>query len=159
MDCITTANFLVIVNRVPKGRIVPSRGLRQGYSLSPYLFLLCAKGLSALINQAEADGTIMGFACRRTCPKVSYLFFADDSLLFCPARKEECRLIKTLFSVYEQASSQVVNKAKSSIMFNPHVKPDLRADLQQELGVDGSGGHEKYLGLPSLIGKKQEGRL
>ena len=49
MECITTVSYSILVNEEPKGLIVPSRGLRQGDHLSPYLFLFCAEGLNALL--------------------------------------------------------------------------------------------------------------
>jgi hypothetical protein len=57
MECIRTVQYSVLLDGVPKGFIIPSRGLRQGDPLSPYLFLLCAEGLSALMRkQALWDG-------------------------------------------------------------------------------------------------------
>lgn len=53
MLCVTKVNYLVLVNRKLISSIEPSRELRQGDPLSPYLFLICVKGLSALINTAE----------------------------------------------------------------------------------------------------------
>ena len=129
MDYIYTPSFLALANSVPKGNIIPHKRLRQGCPLSSYLFLLCAEGLSSLISRAEVEGSIMGFACKRTCPKVSHLFFADDSLLFCRAKRDECRAVKNLLGVYERASEQVVNGGKSSIMFSPNVTTDQRLEL------------------------------
>ena len=39
-------------------------------------------GLQSLIHQAEVDGHIRGVGICRNGPKVSHLFFADDSVLF-----------------------------------------------------------------------------
>jgi len=53
MMCVTTVSYSVLLNGEPKGRIVPTRGLRQGDSISPYLFLSCAEGLSAMLRKVE----------------------------------------------------------------------------------------------------------
>jgi len=90
MKCVTTVSYSVKINGKPKGHIVPSRGIKQGDPLSPYLFLLCAEGLSALIKKEVENGRLGGVAACRRGPKISHLFFADDSLIFCRASLEEC---------------------------------------------------------------------
>lgn len=73
MMCVTTVLYLVLINEEPKGRITPSRGLRQGDPISPYLFLLCVKGLTATLKKEEAAGHIKGIAVCRGAPRISHL--------------------------------------------------------------------------------------
>lgn len=81
--CIRTVSFSVLVNGEPHGLFQPNRGLCQGDPLSPYLSLLYTESLHFLIKQAENAGSIRGVSLCKDGPKVSHLFFADDSLLFC----------------------------------------------------------------------------
>ena len=75
----------ILVSGEPRGNFTPKRGLCQGDPLSPYLFLLCAEGLHSLLQQAESSGAIKGVSLCSAAPKISHLFLADDSLLFCRA--------------------------------------------------------------------------
>ena len=90
MQCISSVTYAIRINGKPSGQIFPFRGLRQGDSLSPYLFLICAEGLSALIKKASVDGLLGGISLCRRGPSLSRLFFADDSLIFCKATLREC---------------------------------------------------------------------
>ena len=56
MKCIQKVIYSILVNGEPKGRIIPTRGIRQGDPLSPYLFLLCSEGLNGLIQHAVDGG-------------------------------------------------------------------------------------------------------
>jgi hypothetical protein len=55
--------------------------LRQGDPLSPYLFVIYAKGLSTLLQDAEANVKISGVKICQGAPVVTHLFLADDSVL------------------------------------------------------------------------------
>lgn len=82
MHCVSTVHFFVCINGEVRGSIVLIRGLRQGDLLSPYLFILCADGLSNALTEASDHCLITGVSILDQCPRISHTFFADDSLLF-----------------------------------------------------------------------------
>lgn len=82
MQCVTSVSYSFLVNEDIVGPIFPGRGLRQGDPLSPYLFILCAEGLSAAIRKKNREGRLHGSRVSRLAPAVSHLLFADDCLLF-----------------------------------------------------------------------------
>jgi hypothetical protein len=53
MRCVTSARYAVCVNGELTDAVVPTRGIRQGDPISPYLFLLCTEGLSCLLQKQE----------------------------------------------------------------------------------------------------------
>ena len=60
MGCICHASFSILLNGTASNFFHASRGLRQGCPLSPLLFVLVMEGLSVLIKDANARGTIHG---------------------------------------------------------------------------------------------------
>ena len=101
--CITTASYSILINGEPQGEISPTRGLRQGDPLSPYLFLMCTEGLHGLIRKAATKGDIRGVSICQNEPKITHLLFADDSLIFCRAKESECQSLLHVLATYERA--------------------------------------------------------
>jgi hypothetical protein len=122
---VSSVSYFVVVNGTPYKDIHPTRGLRQGHPLSPYLFLLVAEGLSSLIPRAELDGRITGVPIIEGGIRVSHLLFADNSLLFCRATFSELRNLAWLLHSYEVASGQKLNVAKTFIFFSPNTGEDF----------------------------------
>ena len=155
MECITTVTYSILVNGKPKGLITPSRGLWQGDPLTPYLFLYCAEGLNALLSNAATRGEIRGFSLCRNRPKLTHLFFPDDCLLFCRSTLEECNKIQELLAYYETASGQMINKEKTTLFFSKNTNEQAKEVVKVALNVSAIQHYEKYLGLPSFIGRNE----
>ena len=51
-EIVTTASYSILINGEPRGHIKPSKGIKQDDPLSPYLFIMCAEGLSAMLRRA-----------------------------------------------------------------------------------------------------------
>ena len=158
-ECISTVTYSILVNGEPKGNIVPSRGIRQGDPLSPYLFLLCSEGLNALIQHAVNEDKIRGYSLCRYGPKISHLFFADDSLLFCHAQISDIHAIQEILELYEKALGQRINKEKTTLFFSKTVSMAVKNDIKNFLGVPEIKEYEKYLGLPAMVGRNRSASL
>ncbi|KAL5545229.1 hypothetical protein UlMin_009013 [Ulmus minor] len=94
MACVTSVSYSFLINGTKFGQLIPTRGLRQGDPLSPYLFLFCAEGLSSLFHHFEAIDHLQGMRCGQNGPTISHLFFVDNSLLFFEASTNSCLAIK-----------------------------------------------------------------
>eukprot|EP00253_Pinus_taeda_P034998 PITA_34998 len=66
MALATSSSFLILVNGSPSKNFTPSRGLRQGDLLSPFLFILMMKGLGWTIKHAKEVGNIKGLQLSET---------------------------------------------------------------------------------------------
>ena len=152
MSCVTTPSFSVRINGKAYGNILPSKGLRQGDPLSPYLFLLCAEGFTSLLAKAEREGRLHGVSICRRAPSVSHLLFADDSLLFCQATQDEVQTILEVLQLYAVSSRQCINLEKSSVYFSSNMEEERRQGIKDLLGVKEVERFESYLGLPTLVG-------
>ena len=75
MVCVKTVTYSILVNGELKGLTHPSKGLRQGDPIFPFLFLLCTEGLHVLIKKAVGKGDITGFRLCKQGPKPTHLFF------------------------------------------------------------------------------------
>jgi hypothetical protein len=60
MGCITSVNTTVLVNGIPTDFFRCHRGLRQGFPLSPLIFLLVIEALSRMMTQAVETGSFQG---------------------------------------------------------------------------------------------------
>ena len=118
MAYVTFVYFLVLVNGSPKGFFRSSRELRQGDPLSPLLFLLIMEVLSRLLKKTEESNLIQGFhvgAVNSINVHISRLLFADDTILFCDASREQMLSIRLALSCFQAFMGLKVNVGKSEL--------------------------------------------
>lgn len=68
MCCVSSVRYKVMINGSPFGQITPTRGLRQGDPLSPYLFVMCTEVLVQMLKRAEQMKKISGLRVARRAP-------------------------------------------------------------------------------------------
>ena len=135
MRCVSSVTYAVRVNGHACGQIVPTRGLRKGDPLSPYLFLICAEGLSALLHKAIQNKELKGVAASARGPRISHLFFADDSLIFGRATVKECTEIQWVLQVYEESFGQQLNRNKTSLFFSHNTVNGVKETIKAIFGA------------------------
>lgn len=84
-SCLTTTSTKVIINGKPSKKFSPSRAIKQGNHLSPYLFILSMEFLSRVIEDEVAEEHWDPFTANASAFKLSYLLFVDDIVLFAKA--------------------------------------------------------------------------
>ncbi|XP_057425489.1 uncharacterized protein LOC130718848 [Lotus japonicus] len=108
-----------------------------------------------MIKAKVADGCLHGIKITRRAPCVSHLFFADDSILLARATMEEAKTLHGILTDYETFSGQRINLDKCELSLSRNV-PSVRAnELECLLGVKAVERHEKYLGLPTFVGRSK----
>ncbi|XP_059451003.1 uncharacterized protein LOC132181787 [Corylus avellana] len=155
MMCVCTAHFSVLVNGTPVGPIIPTRGIRQGDPISPYLFILCAEALSGLLSRGDREGFLRGVPTSKMGPRLNHLFFADDSLLFCRADVAHWHRLTGVLKLYERASGQKLNATKTAIFFSRNTTDADKEDVLAIAAIPATQRYDTYLGLPALVGKSR----
>lgn len=87
-------------------------------------------------------------------PTINQLFFADNSIIFCGASIGELNEVQNILEIYEVASGQGINKYKTRIFFS-NTHPTIRVDILNIIGVSLCTNQERYLGLPTMVGKNR----
>ncbi|XP_074351494.1 uncharacterized protein LOC141690607 [Apium graveolens] len=83
------------------GNISPQRRLCQGDPISPYIYIMCAEGLSSIIRRNEDVGLLHGCTVAREAPIISHLLFADDCYFLFRANAAEAGVMKRILNRYE----------------------------------------------------------
>ncbi|KAG7585320.1 Reverse transcriptase domain [Arabidopsis thaliana x Arabidopsis arenosa] len=144
--CLSTASFSVAVNGELAGFFPSSRGLRQGCSLSPYLYVIVNNVLSLLLNRAAQQSRI-GYHPRCKDMGLTHLSFADDILVFTDGSASSLQGIMTVLEDFGRISGLFINTSKSSIFTAGRNTLGIQEEAER-LGIPKESLPIRYLGLP-----------
>ena len=147
MNMISSTRFHILWNGMPLPEVVPSRGVRQGDPLSPYLFILCLEKLSLKLEEAVRDKLLHPISFRGRV-RLSHLFFADDIFMFTHTKAKDCTKLSHILQEFCAASGQLVSIAKSRLWFSPNTPRHCKDQVTGILGVPTVNHIGTYLGTP-----------
>nr|XP_009587735.1 uncharacterized protein LOC104085422 [Nicotiana tomentosiformis] len=173
MAMVTTVRYQFSHGGTIFGQFIPSRGLRQGDPLFPYLFLVVAEGFSAMLRTYDRRGLLHGIKVTPRAPSVSHLFFADGTLYFFRAEIGETA-VKDALGVKEIATpgkylglpSIAVVQAIPNYVMMLFLLPTSTCDLIEKAmnefwwrGKGGDTGGMRWMVWKGLCRHKEDGGL
>ncbi|CAL1382969.1 unnamed protein product [Linum trigynum] len=153
MTCVEENKMRINWNGKLTDPITPSRGVRQGDPLSPYLFVLCMERLAHRIEIAVADRQWKPLSVTSHGFKLSHLFFADDLILFAEAGSKQIDIIKQCLEDFCSSSGQKVNLNKSVLYVSPNIRRDMAQNLSNRANIPLTADLGRYLGLNAIHGR------
>lgn len=148
--CISSVRMKMLWNGEALEEFSPSRGIRQGDPISPYIFILCIEKLFHLISIAVDQSLWRPIQLSRGGPKISQLAFADDVLFFAEAGMEQILLMKKILDLFCRSSGQKVSEEKTRIFFSNNVNGGLKQQICDVSRFQVTNDLGKYLGVPIL---------
>lgn len=145
-ECMTSPRFSVSINGELAGFFAGKKGLRQGDSISPYLFIMIMEVLSKLFEKlADEEGMRLHPLCAN--PRVTHLLFADDLLVFSDGSCHSIFGIKGVMRIFKSWTGLDINPTKSEIFLGGYA--DIEASVLSDLsGFKRGSFPTRYLGLP-----------
>ncbi|XP_016177716.1 uncharacterized protein LOC107620006 [Arachis ipaensis] len=137
----------ILINGSPSNPFKMERGLRQGDSLSPFLFVLVVDVLHRIVGEAIKNGRISPLLIGRDTIALSHLQFADDTILFCPPEEKTIKNYKRLLRCFELMLGLSINFDKSSLI-SINCDEQWIQSMCQLLGCKRNFLPVKYLGIP-----------
>lgn len=148
MSCVTSAQYSLVFNGRGEGFFSPESGLRQGCTLSPYLFILGMDLMSRSFHYLVEKDCLTGVRIAPTAPMITECLYADDILILGSATEQEAHRIVATLEAFTAVSGQMIGPDKSSIWYSAATTEEEQALVSHILMVRNRNQGAKYLGSP-----------
>ncbi|XP_078157456.1 uncharacterized protein LOC144553231 [Carex rostrata] len=116
--CVRSAKFTIQINGNGGGFLTPIRGLRQGCSMSLYLFIIAMDPFSRWLDHKMRSRDIRGLKVTRSAPAMACSMFADDLILMGTLTSNEVEAVHTTLTNFSKLSGLKINQSKSKVWFS-----------------------------------------
>lgn len=154
MERISTVSYSILINGISEGKIQPLRGIRQENSLSQYIFIICREYLGReLVKQIENPRNHLGILTHRNGPKIPFLMFVEDCIIFAKAPQNACSNINRILNNFYATSGQLVNFHKSLVQISSNIQGAIKSRLGEALSIPLFNDISKYLSCLIIQGR------
>lgn len=144
--CIGNTPLSALINGSAHSKFITGKGLRQGDTMSPFLFLIFSEALNLMLQKSVELGWIGGFRLGESGIKVGHLQFAEDTLVFLDESRDQVNALRYLLLLFEISSGLRINFSKTS-MFGIAGATNI-SGLAEMMGCRSELMPTTYLGLP-----------
>ncbi|GJU77776.1 putative RNA-directed DNA polymerase, eukaryota, reverse transcriptase zinc-binding domain protein [Tanacetum coccineum] len=137
----------ILINGSPTSEFSLRKSLRQGDSLSPFLFIIVIEGLHMALNDAMATNMFHGVKISSSNIHLSHLFYADDVIILSEWNQKDMENIIRILNVFHIASGLKINIQKSNV-FGVVVSHNEIVSMATCTGCEAGAFPFSYLGLP-----------
>lgn len=153
MFSVSSCELSILWNGESLKPFTPTRGLRQGDPLSPYLFILAMEKLASFIQSSINKKLWKPLSISRNGFSVSHLYFADDLMLFAGANTRQIREVLRCLDDFSKVSGLSINYDKSKVFFSPNLGVERVRSRSNLCGIPSTCNLGTYLGIPLRHGK------
>ncbi|KAJ4767870.1 RNA-directed DNA polymerase (reverse transcriptase)-related family protein [Rhynchospora pubera] len=146
LSCYRRAQVSLTINGKRDGFIIPTRGLRQGCPMSPYVFIMAMEMLSRLMSKTQREGNLKGIKLAHSSPVIMHIMYADDLVIFGDAHQREIDTINSLLNHFGKASGLKMNPEKSTFWASRACDQAAVHRVMNNLQASVAEGEDKYLG-------------
>eukprot|EP00253_Pinus_taeda_P031697 PITA_31697 len=114
---ISTPLFSILVNGAPFPTFRSSQGLRHGYPISPFRFIIAVEGLSHAIEVEKLQNDLKGIQIIGPNISVTHQQFLDDNLLYGEAMVREALMYDVIIAKFQATSGMLMNNKNSNVYF------------------------------------------
>jgi hypothetical protein len=112
MALISFSFFFLLINGSPSTHFIPSRGIRQGDPISPFLFFIMTEGLDRNLKVVISSQKIHVLNLHKFESSLSQNQFVDDTMFMGIPSAKEARSFKRVLDDFMEDSCTSVNHLK-----------------------------------------------
>lgn len=135
IKCISTVTYGITINGSISECWKPTRGIKQGDPLFPYIFIICMNLLILEFLRGHKIGEFNGMQINKNTPLIPILCFADDCIIFCKNNKKSLDFLRNTIAKFEKEAGLGINWNKTKAYFSKNTPKQKIRETCNDLNI------------------------